>query len=221
MTHTISPSGKRPAATLLIGPGCPHCAAMLRNLEPLVKEGVIGRLTIVNVAAEPETAQTFGIRSVPWLQLGLFEFEGAHSGAELRQWADAATARDGIERYFDHQLGNGRLAIVERLVRTHPELLAALIPLAANPDTGIQTRLGMGALLEGMGDSGLSYGLADPLAALAQHDNARIRADACHYLGLTNNPSALATLRDRAANDPDVTVREIAAESIALLEAAP
>jgi thioredoxin-like negative regulator of GroEL len=220
MTANNTSIKKTPTAMLLIGPGCPHCAAMLQNLEPLVKEGVIGRLTIVNVAAEPETAQAFGVRSVPWLQLGPFEFEGAQTGAELRRWAQAATAPDGVERYIDQQLNSGRLVAVERMVRKHPETLAALVPLVANPETGIQTRVGIGALLESLRDSDLPYALAEPLAILVRHDDARVRADVCHYLGLTRNPAAVATLRERAANDPDAEVREIAAESISELEAA-
>ena len=43
-----------PAALLLLSPSCPHCAAVLEGLAALVKEGVVGRLQVVNVAVHPE-----------------------------------------------------------------------------------------------------------------------------------------------------------------------
>ena len=72
-------------ATLLIGPGCPHCATTLAALSELVKKGRLGQLNVINVALEPEAARARGVRSVPWMELGPFELAGAHSEAELVQ----------------------------------------------------------------------------------------------------------------------------------------
>ena len=51
-----------PQAVLLIGPGCPHCAALLETLSKFVKSGEIARLTVVNVSAMPEQARELGVR---------------------------------------------------------------------------------------------------------------------------------------------------------------
>ncbi|WP_172838730.1 HEAT repeat domain-containing protein [Solemya velesiana gill symbiont] len=53
---------------------------------------------------------------------------------------------------------------------------------------------------------------------LTRAEEPQIRADACHYLSLTENSEALNAIRPLLA-DEDPEVREIAMESIAILEA--
>jgi thioredoxin-like negative regulator of GroEL len=59
-----------PDALLFIAPGCIHCPVVLQGLSELLKQTLIGKLTVVNVAAHPETAKEYGVRAAPWLQLG-------------------------------------------------------------------------------------------------------------------------------------------------------
>ena len=56
------------------------------------------------------------------------------------------------------------------------------------------------------------------LIALTQSPEPQIRADGCHYLSLSDNPEALAAVR-RRVEDADPEVRQIAVESLAVLEA--
>ena len=48
---------------------------------------------------------------------------------------------------------------------------------------------------------------------LSRHSDARVRADACHYLGLTGDAAAKPWLESRLTDD-DADVREIATESL-------
>jgi thiol-disulfide isomerase/thioredoxin len=202
-----------PSALVFIGPGCPHCAQVLQGLQELVKEGALARLEIVNIAVDPEPAVTRGVRSVPWTRIGPFVLEGAHSPVELRNWASQTQSIDGMAWYFDEQLKSGRLERVESMVREQPSRLEAIAKLAADTDTAMQTRVGIAALLESLEGSGLAKQLALPLSKLVQHPDARVRADACHYLSLTENSDSIAYL-EPCRHDQDPVVRDIAVEGI-------
>ena len=43
-----------PDALLFITPGCPHCPGVLQGLSEMVKQGTIGKLTVINAASHPE-----------------------------------------------------------------------------------------------------------------------------------------------------------------------
>ncbi len=202
-----------PSALILISPGCPHCAQALKGLEELVKEGALARLEIVNIAVDPEPATSRGVRSVPWTQIGPFVLEGAQSPIELRNWALQAQSSDGMAWYIDEQLKSGRLDRVESMIREEPSRLEAVTTLAADSNTAMQTRVGLGALLEGLEGSGLARQLSAPLSKLTQHPDARVRADACHYLSLTENKDSIALL-EASLTDKDPVVRDIASEGI-------
>ena len=68
-------------------------------------------------------------------------------------------------------------------------------------------------LLEAFAGSDTLRALLPRLGELSQHPDARVRADACHYLGLTGDAAARSWLDARLA-DEDADVREIAAESL-------
>jgi thiol-disulfide isomerase/thioredoxin len=210
---SVSTKGNPPHALLLVGPGCPYCAQMLEGLGELVKEGVIGELTVVNVEREPAVAKQNGVRSVPWARVGEFVLEGAHTSGELRHWVEECVDPSGMTHYLDERLQHGGLARVELMIREKPSRLLDLVSLIENSETAIQTRVGIGALLEGLEGTGLARRLVPELARLSGHADARVRADACHYLGLTEDASAIETLTPRL-KDSDDEVREIAAESI-------
>jgi HEAT repeat protein len=59
--------------------------------------------------------------------------------------------------------------------------------------------------------------LIPALGMLTGHGDPRVRADACHLLGLTGSPAAIKYLEARR-DDPDPDVREIVAESLAELQ---
>lgn len=205
-----------PDAMLLISSHCPHCATALAALADLVKQGAVGRLTVVNVARHPEAADAKGVRSVPWVRIGQFEFAGAQSAAELRTWAERAKGEEGWADYFHQLLKDGQAVHVIELVRAAPERLAAILPIIANPEASLNVRLGAGVLMEEFAHSAALKSLTPRLGEMASDPDARVRADACHYLSMTGDVRSRPYL-EAQVDDPDAEVREIARESLSTL----
>jgi len=206
-----------PDALLFIAPGCPHCQSVLTAMGELVKQGLTGRLEVVNIAVHPHQAEQLGVRSVPWIRLGEFEFEGLHSAAELRRWAERAGSATGLADYFTDQLNNGRLAQVTAMVAARPARLSALLDVAADPDTELTARIGISAVIENMAGSPELLSLLPALQQLAASSDARVRADACHFLALTESPGALATL-ETLTHDSERAVSDVAKDCLAELQ---
>jgi len=202
-----------PDALLLISTHCPHCPAMLSTLADLVKQGTLGRLEAVNLEQHPEVGQALGVRSVPWLRLGRIELAGVHSKAELADWAARADSEEGLADWFHLLLKEGQLPRAQAAIETDPALLAAVLPIVGNVDASLNVRLGAGVLLENFAGSATLRALLPRLGELSQHTDARVRADACHYLGLSGDAAAKPWLEARLA-DEDADVREIATESL-------
>ncbi|WP_324779882.1 HEAT repeat domain-containing protein [Thiobacillus sedimenti] len=208
-----------PDALLLISTHCPHCPAMLATLADLVKQGTIGRLEAVNLEQHPEVGQALGVRSVPWLRLGRIELAGVHGKAELADWAAKADSEEGIADWLHLLLKEGQLPRAQAAIEADPALLAALLPIVDNVEASLNVRLGAGVLLETFAGSDALRALLPRLGDLSQRADARVRADACHYLGLTGDAAAKSWLEARLA-DEDADVREIAAESLESLASA-
>ncbi len=202
-----------PDALLLLSTHCPHCPAMLSALADLVKQGTLGRLEAVNLEQHPEVGQALGVRSVPWVRIGRIELAGAHAKAELAEWADKADSDAGMADYFHMLLKEGRLPRAQAMIEAEPALLAAVLPIVGNVDASLNVRLGAGVLLEAFAGTVSLRALLPRLGTLSQHADARVRADACHYLGLTGEAAARPWL-DARITDDDADVREIAAESL-------
>jgi hypothetical protein len=207
-----------PDALLLVAPGCAHCAALLEAAGALVKAGAIGRLEVVDLAAHPEAGEAYGVRSVPWLRLGSLRFDGAMSAGELRRWAAEAVRPRGMAAYFLEMLRTGRRRHVEALMREAPARGSALVELLEDPQASMAVRLGIGAVLESLQGSGACAPLLPGLARLAREADARLRADACHFLALIGDPAARPVFEACLA-DADAQVREIAAEALQALRA--
>jgi len=205
-----------PRAVLLVAPGCPHCAAVLDGLAQLVKEALVARLEVVNIAADPAEARRLGVRSVPWARIGEFALAGLHTPAELRRWAEQSGTEAGMAHYFDERLREGRRDTVRAMVQDEPARAAALVALLLDPRTGIHARLGVVATLEEMAGSPALAGLVDRLGEAACTGEARIRVDALHVLTLTRSRAALAYVR-RCLADADAGVREAAQEAVEVL----
>lgn len=202
-----------PDALLLLSTHCPHCPAVLAALADLVKQGTLGRLEAVNLEQHPEVGQTLGVRSVPWVRIGRIELAGVHTKTELAEWAAKADSDTGMADYFHLLLKQGQLPRAQAMIEAEPALLAAVLPIVGNVDASLNVRLGAGVLLETFAGSDTLRTLLPHLGALSQHADARVRADACHYLGLTGEAAARPWL-DARITDDDADVREIAAESL-------
>ena len=201
-----------------MAPGCPHCPAVLEALARLLKEGRIGRLEAVNVAAHPEAATAAGTRSVPWTRIGPFVLHGRQSPADLGRWAARAAAGTGTAEYLTLLIEERRLDDAVARIREVPEQLVDLLALAGSLELPMGIRIGVAAVVEDLRGTPALRAALPTLLALAESDAPAIRADAAHWLGLTGSAEAAAALRP-LLEDPDPEVREISAESLAQLPA--
>lgn len=207
-----------PDALLFITPVCTHCPAVLQSLSELVKQAQIGKLTVVNIAAHPEQAAEYDVRSAPWVRLGAFTLTGAQSIAELRQWAEWASGEEGTAHYVEHMLREGGYKHAVAFIAGDTQRLKSLLAIVANPEADISVRLGVSALLEAHANTPELQVLLPQLAELTFHTDHRVRADACHLLGLTGSASAR-TYVAACLNDANEEVREIAQEAMQELTA--
>lgn len=121
--------------------------------------------------------------------------------------------RDRAEQ-FQIWLFEGQLKRVLEVVARMPATLADLLPIVANPEADMNVRFGASAVFEQYAGSAALMALVPALGMLTGHGDARVRADACHFLGLSAAPEAMRFLEARL-DDPDAEVREIASESLA------
>ena len=203
-----------PDGLLLLAKGCPHCPAVLDALCVLLKEGSIGRLQAVDAEVHPEIAAEYGARSVPWWKIGEFEFEGSAPLAEIRKWAQASGKAEGEKSYFFEMLKTGRRAKVEKMIEKKRDRSNILVELLADPEASMALRLGIGAILEQYGRSGLLDPMIPGLGDLAVRGDDLVRADACHFLSLIGGEAVVPYLR-QCLLDPSGDVRETAAEALA------
>lgn len=120
--------------------------------------------------------------------------------------------RDRAEQ-FHIWLMEGQLKQVIEVVSRVPAALADLLPVVANPDASINVRIGASAVFERQAATPALQALVPALGMLSMHGDARVRAEACYFLGLSGTPAAARYLEVRL-DDPAVEVREIAAESL-------
>ncbi|MGC2048061.1 MAG: HEAT repeat domain-containing protein [Gallionella sp.] len=206
-----------PDALLFTAPGCPHCATVIRGLGKLAKQGLIGKMTVVNVAVHPDQAAEYGVRATPWLRLGPFTLTGAHSPAELRRWAEWANGEEGIAHYVEHLLKQGSYKQAVAFIEADTQRLKPLLATIADPRVKIGVRLGVSALLEAHANTAVLRKLLPQLADLTRHADHRVRADACYLLGLTGSPAAR-THVEACLKDANEEVREIAKDALEELE---
>lgn len=200
-----------PDALLLMGRHCPYCPTVLKHLQALQTEGTIGKLETVVLEENPERAAELGVRSVPWVRIGPFELVGLRSLQELREWAQQSNSTAGMSRYLEELLNTGNIAACLSLIQKDPETLRALLSLFADPDTELNTRIGISAIMETLEGNGILLNVLDELVTLTGHSEPGIRADACHFLALTGDQKAKAAIR-QLQDDPDPNVRELANE---------
>ena len=202
-----------PDAIIFISMGCVHCATVLRGLNELIEHGRLGKLTVIDVAENPERAAENGVHTAPWLRLGPFTLIGSHSPAELRQWAEWASGEEGAARYVEHLLKQGGYQQAKAFIDVDTNRLKPLLAIVAEPGSKLEVRLGVSALLESHANSPSLQKLLPQLSELTHHADHRVRADACHLLGLTGSAEACSAI-EFCLHDPYAEVREIAAEAM-------
>ncbi|MEB4592934.1 HEAT repeat domain-containing protein [Candidatus Thiothrix sp. Deng01] len=122
-----------------------------------------------------------------------------------------------IDIHFIALLSTGRAAEVTERVQREPATMQVLLALLGDERTALSVRIGIGVVMEDLAGSNLLQQQVDMLGKLSQHKDHRVRADACHYLGLTYDAGALPFLQN-ALQDPDAEVREVAEEALEIAQ---
>jgi thiol-disulfide isomerase/thioredoxin len=206
-----------PDALLLLATGCAHCPMVLDSLSQLLKQGRIGRLEAINIVEQPQAAQRVGTHTVPWTRIGSFELEGVLSLGELERWIDLIHRDKGVASYLSHLLETQRAHGAVNWLKQHPDSIHDLLSLLESPTTPIVVRIGIGVVAEELQGKPIWQSALTDLIKLAQSPDAALRADIAHYLGLTYASDAITPLRE-LLKDENPDVREIASESLALLQ---
>jgi thioredoxin-like negative regulator of GroEL len=214
MPRGATPTPTRPNVLLLIASGCAICPIVHKILTQLNADGKIAQFDVINISQQPQAAEQYGVRSVPWFRIGDLEFTGLHSQSELDYWVTHAQSETGIIRYLTEELEAGHLPAMTQMLRRHPHWLRLSLSIIADMQAPIQARIGLGAIFEDLQGNPQLQALVPELSTLSQHADQRVRGDACYYLGLSGANSARPAL-SRCAEDPDPEVREIAREALA------
>lgn len=207
---------QHPAALILVSTYCPHCHALKSLLSERAEKGVLEKLDVVNIEHSPEVAQQYGVRSVPWLKLGNFIFDGGMTTAELDKWIAHVKAGTGQSEYIAYLLEHGKLAKAIDWLEEGNTTLEALIPILEDIEAKINVRVGIGAILEHFEASQAIREIIPELIGLMQNEHPTIRTDACHYLSLTRSMDVIESLK-KMLDDEDEQVRLVAQESIETL----
>jgi len=200
-------------ALLLTTPGCIHCNALKTILEKLFHEGLLGQLDVVDATIQPEIAEHYGVKSVPWLKLGSFEFSGTLREPELRAWLGQLHSVEGIAAYLKQLLATDQLEVAIRLIRENPAWINSLLLLVADEDKDIKQQLGTSAIFEEIEGSASLREMVNRLGELSNHRNPKIRADVAHFLSLSHDRRAISFLH-QLSKDSDREVREIATDAL-------
>lgn len=202
-----------PQAQLFIATGCQHCPAVLQALAELLKNGDISSLEAINIQQAPERAAELNIRSVPWLRLGPFELTGLRSKQELKQWIKRINEPEAMADYFAELITSGEMTRVYEMVEENPEYFTQLVELMGNQDTTLSVRIGVGAVIEEFTGDDLLIQNIDLIGKHTHDADARIRNDACYYLGLSRSPLATQYIKP-LLDDDDADVRETAEDAL-------
>lgn len=210
-----------PDATMLLSSHCAHCPGVLDSLAKMVKNGELGNLQVINLELHPEAMQEYKVRSVPWVKIGNHELSGAQTLEALQQraqWArDEQQQQGNLLADFDSLLSEGQVAKVVDTIKQDQSAMQAIMNLLGDPGTILSTRIGIGVVFEEFAGTELLKTLIPELGELTKHTDQRIRADAYHYLGMSNDKSAIPFL-EAGKDDFDVEVREIVTDSLNVLK---
>jgi len=205
-----------PEATLLLGTYCPHCPSVLQHLSELVKKGDLSQLHVVNIEAAPETAQQYGVRSVPWIKIGDSVLTGLQPLEALKQRIEWANNKNKLLSEFDHKLSHGDVQKVIESIKDKKQQFTVIMQLLSDPATILSTRIGIGVVMEEFEGTELLQSHLKQLGELLKSPDNRVRADAAHYLSLTASPKAIPYLENHN-NEEDLEVKEVIADSIKTL----
>lgn len=215
-----------PHALMLLSSHCAHCPNVLDSLSKMIKTGDIGSFEVINLEKNPDAMGQYNVRSVPWVKIGKHQLTGAQTLEALKQRAEWArkdlidNSSDEIPKNqtadFDILLSDGKVNEVIEALKKDDSGFESIMSLLGDKGTVLSTRIGIGVVFEEFSGSTIVKNLIPELADLAkQSDDIRIRADSLHYLGMTNDQSAIEALENYSLKkDDDDEIKEIISDSL-------
>lgn len=206
-----------PDVLLFTAKGCSHCPSVLHALNELQDTGDIKQLEVIDISEQPQLAQKYKVRSVPWIKIGPFELSGAKSKTELLSWIHKLNDDNKMADYFAELMLSGEIHKVSELINQQASLFEALISLVANTNTNISVRIGAGAVIEEFAGTNILKQNITSLIKLTAHTDPRIRNDACYYLSLSEDALVIPHI-EMLLNDINTEVQETAHETLVELK---
>ena len=186
-----------PSVRLFVMKGCQVCPQMERLFADLLDQRRISALDVVDLASQPERAERYHVRSVPFYLIDEVAFTGLRTRGEI----DQLLARNTIDRWAERladAFGQGNLGEAEQLLRDHAAARQAMVRLLQDDSTELVVRIGLSAVIESLGPEGLLNELTDEFIGLTAASDARVAMDALYYLQLIGNETCVARLRQVA-----------------------
>ncbi len=214
-------STKKLTIELFISSHCLHCAQAIGLLTAAVKHEDISELKIINLNALANTNVYPHIRSVPFIQVGDFEFPGKLKKAELDGWVLAQQEGDFASHYFASLFMAGQISQVEHFIERKPGYWLNIIKLAQDSTIKMQVRIGITALFESLSNEFIKTVQTDKMISslieATNTSNHAIRVDLVYLLSLiysafklgNNTHLALNNFINTMANDPSDEIKEI------------
>ena len=186
-------------------------------MSSLIKSGDIAQLTIINIEQQPLATQKYNVRSVPWIKIGNQILQGLQTLETLQQKIAWEKQEQTLAADFDFLLSDGQVDKVTEQIQQSPEKISAILELLNDEGTVLSTRIGIGVVMEEFAGSDLLKSIIPQLGKLTKHNNHLIRSDACHYLGLSNDPSVRPLLQ-ACLKDDNTDVQDIAQDGLDALD---
>jgi hypothetical protein len=192
---------------LFVMHGCQVCPQMERVFRTLLAQGDIAGLDVIDLGEEPQQAQKYAIRSVPYYLIGEVGFNGLKSAGEIKRLLQLGES-GGWQDRLSEDFRQGDLAQAERDIRQHPTAQRAMIALLESPQTELLVRIGLTAVIESLASEGALNVLEEAFIGLADSTDKRIATDALYYLQLQASAAAVKKLREVAQGDDSTLAAE-------------
>ncbi len=202
---------------LFTTPHCAYCPGVSKIFTGLDEKGLLARYEKYDLTTDTSLAEQYNVRSVPWFKINDLEFFGSHSSAEIEYWVTHANSPEGILRYISEALEAGHLKQIEQLIRKHPAWLEISLNILADTNSPIQARIGLGAIIEGFAGDKILTTILPSLETFLSNEDHRVRADACHYLGMIPSVKCEALLKT-CLSDDHPEVREVAEDGLEFIQ---
>lgn len=181
--------------SLFVMQGCSICPQMERLFHAMHKNGAISALEVIDVSQNPEVAQQYNIRSVPFYLINGVAFSGLKSQQEILNLLQ----QDELEKWREllkQELSGGQLDAAEEAIMQNVPAREAMMALLGSRETELVVRIGLSAIIESLTEGTLLLPYEQEFIHLAGHEDERIAVDALYYLSLLATPRCLQTLID-------------------------